>query len=154
MDKNQILHFESAACTKCVISSRAFFFALSVIPSNASSSSGVVNKGSNSRMSPSFVGTRMKALGLKGGKLSKEGIDEDEPELECVCVAREGDRLLLSFRMTMLVCRFNVCCASGPDSSSSSSMVSGISLCRLWDGKTKGLPLMLIRLSFFRGSRG
>lgn len=80
--QRQIFHLDSAACTRYVISSRAFFFALSVIPSSASSSSGVVNNGSNSRTSPSFVGTRMNALGFGNDMLSSDGMDEEEPELE------------------------------------------------------------------------
>ena len=43
------------------MSSFAFFFALFVIPSNASISPGVVRKGSNSKRWPSAVGTDTKA---------------------------------------------------------------------------------------------
>ena len=57
-------HLAKAACTRFVISSLACFFASSVIPSNVSSSSGVVNKGSNSKIKPSFVGTLISADGL------------------------------------------------------------------------------------------
>jgi len=50
-----ILHLFTAACTKRPISSRACFFALSVMPTSASSARGDVCSGSNSRTCPSEV---------------------------------------------------------------------------------------------------
>ena len=82
MTKVQIFHRARAACTSKVISSLAFFFALSVIPSSDSNSSGVVIRGSNSSTNPSFVGTRMTALGFDERAFSTDGTDEEDPELE------------------------------------------------------------------------
>ena len=57
-----ILHFDIAACTNLPISSLACFFALSVMPSNASRVPGDVCKGSNSRRWPSLVGMVTRAV--------------------------------------------------------------------------------------------
>ena len=62
------------------------------MPSSESSSSGVESIGSNSRINPSFVGTRINADGLET-KLSTEGTeDADDPEPELECPTRVGLR--------------------------------------------------------------
>lgn len=160
---HRIFHLARAAWTSKVISSRAFFFALSVMPSSDSSSSGVVNSGSNSRIKPSFVGTLINAESFDDGAGSTDCNDEDDPELEWAAREGERDRVFVSsapicdasFRMTMLCCRFRPGIGFGRSGEpSSSSIVSGTPSWRRCDGNARGLPLMLNNLSFLRGKRG
>lgn len=65
------------------MSSFACFFALSVIPDNASSSDGSVNSGSNSSSRPSFVGTRIVTCECTNGWDSS--CEDFDWERECDC---------------------------------------------------------------------
>ena len=93
-----ITHFLTASFTSLVISSLACFLALSVIPTSLSSARGEVERGSNSRRWPSFVGidtsaeaeldgTDANGTGGLGGGAASDDERSCVRELERECVA-------------------------------------------------------------------
>lgn len=136
---HEIFHNSTACITSRPISARACFFALSVIPSSASISAGVVCSGSNSKTCPSFVGTTTIAAGVGsdivglGGVFGSASSDGDLVRFGTKAfVACELDRECVLWDVgTLAACELALECPCEPEPDAVRTMMLFVRLCVL-----------------------